>query len=66
MTGTNDDRDSQAQRLERMRNDFLVAQQRRREKAAEAASRPNETPAEPDRETPASDDLTGVVVTVEP
>jgi len=65
MTGTNDDRDSQAQRLERMRNDFLVAQQRRREKAAEAAARPDETPAKPSREAPPADDRTGVV-TVEP
>jgi len=33
MTST-DDRDPQAQQLERMKNEFLVAQQRRRERAA--------------------------------
>ena len=34
MTSTDDDRDPQAQRLERMKNDFLVAQQQRCERAA--------------------------------
>ena len=33
MTST-DDRDPQVQQLERMKNEFLVAQQRRRERAA--------------------------------
>ena len=35
MTSIDDDRDPQAQRLERMKNDFLVAQRRRRERAPE-------------------------------
>ena len=38
MTSIDDDRDPQVQQLERMKNDFLVAQQRRRERAA-ASSR---------------------------
>jgi hypothetical protein len=33
MTSIDDDRDPQVQQLERMRNDFLVAQQHRRERA---------------------------------
>ncbi len=42
MTSVDDDRDPQVQELEleRMKNDFLVAQQRRRERAA---SRPGDT-----------------------
>ena len=34
MTSIDDDRDPQVQQLERMKNEFLVAQQRRRERAA--------------------------------
>jgi len=34
MTSIDDDLDPQGQQLERMKNDFLVAQQRRRERAA--------------------------------
>jgi hypothetical protein len=34
MTSVDADRDPQAQQLEQMKNDFLVAQQRRRERAA--------------------------------
>jgi hypothetical protein len=34
MTRIDDERDPQVQQLERMKNDFLVAQQRRRERAA--------------------------------
>ena len=43
MTSIDDDRDPQAQRLERMKNDFLVAQQRRRERAPVAASPHDDT-----------------------
>lgn len=41
MTSMDDDRDPQVQQLERMKQDFLVAQQRRRERAA--ASRRGDT-----------------------
>jgi hypothetical protein len=41
MTSIDDDRDPQGQELERMKNDFLVAQQRRRERIA--AMRPGGT-----------------------
>ena len=41
MTSIDHDRDPQMQQLERMKNDFLVAQQRRRERAA--ASRRGDT-----------------------
>jgi len=34
MTRIDDDRDPEVQQLERMKNEFLVAQQRRRERAA--------------------------------
>ena len=34
MTSVDDDRDPQVQQLERMKNDFLVAQQQRRERVA--------------------------------
>jgi len=40
MTSIDDDRDPKVQRLEQMKTDFLVAQQRRRERAA---SRPGDT-----------------------
>jgi len=40
MTSIDDDPDPQVQELERMKSDFLVAQQRRRERAA---SRPGHT-----------------------
>jgi hypothetical protein len=43
MTSTVDDRDSHAKRLERMRNDFLAAQQRRRDRAPTEAVRHEET-----------------------
>ena len=38
MTSIDDDRDPQERDLDRMRNDFLVAQQRRRERASAAPS----------------------------
>ena len=41
MTSIDDDRDPQVQQLERMKNDFLVAQQRRRERVA--ATRPGDS-----------------------
>ena len=38
MTSNDDDREPQADRLERMKSEFLAAQQRRREKAAADAT----------------------------
>jgi hypothetical protein len=60
MTSIDDDRDPQAQRLERMKNDFLVAQQRRRERAPGAASRHDDTGDGPLLPSPAADGLPGV------
>ena len=60
MTSIDDDRDPQAQRLERVKNDFLVAQQRRRERAPEAASRRDNTGDGPPLPSPAADGLTGI------
>ena len=45
------DRSQQAERLEQMRSEFLVAQQRRRDKSTRAADRP----ADPDHESPSTD-----------
>ena len=60
MTSIDDERDPRAQRLERMKNEFLVAQQRRRERAPEAASRPDDTGDGPPLTIPAADALTGI------
>ena len=60
MTSTDDDRDPQAQRLERMKNDFLVAQQQRCERAPEAASRRDDAGNGPPLAGPAADGLTGI------
>ena len=59
MTIIDDDGDPQAQRLERMKNDFLVAQQRRRERAPGAASRQDDTGVGPLLPRPAADGLPG-------
>jgi hypothetical protein len=45
------DRSQQAERLEHMKSEFLVAQQRRRDKSARAADRP----VDPDHESPITD-----------
>jgi hypothetical protein len=60
MTSFDDDHVPQAQRLERMKNDFLVAQQRRRERAPGAASRRDDTGDPPPSAGPAADGLTGI------
>jgi hypothetical protein len=60
MTSINDERDPQAQRLEQMKNEFLVAQQRRRERARGAASRHDDTGDGPPLAGPAADGLTGI------
>jgi hypothetical protein len=59
MTGIDDDRDPQALRLERMKNDFLVAQQRRRERAPGAASHHDDTGDGPLLPSPGADRLPG-------
>jgi hypothetical protein len=43
MTSTDDERDSDAKRLERMKDAFLAAQQRRRDRAPTAPVRHDET-----------------------
>jgi hypothetical protein len=60
MTSIDDERDPQAQRLERMKNDFLVAQQRRRERAPGPAPRRDNTGDGPPPAGPAADGLTGI------
>ena len=55
-----DDRDPQAQRLEEMKREFRVAQQRRRQRAPEAASRPDDADDGPPLESPGADGLSGV------
>jgi hypothetical protein len=60
MTSTDDDSDARAQRLDWMRNEFLAAQKRRREKASGAASRPDDTDDGPSLAGPPTDDVTGI------
>ena len=60
MTSIDDDRDPQPQRLERMKNDFLIAQQRRRERAPGAALRHDDTGDAPLLQRPAADGLPGI------
>ena len=60
MTSIDDDRDSQAQRVQQMKNDFLLAQQRRRQGAPGAPSRHDDTGDGPPLAGPAADGLTGV------
>jgi hypothetical protein len=52
-----DDGDPQAQRLERMKGEFLVAQQRHRERAHEAVTRPDSTDEGPLLAGPAAKSL---------
>jgi hypothetical protein len=54
-----DEGDSQLQRLERMKSEFLVAQQRRRERMPDA-TRPGDTDAGPLLTGPAAGGLTDV------
>jgi hypothetical protein len=53
------DGDSQAQRLERMKNEFLLAQQRRRDRVSRAVPRP-ETDEGPLMSGPADGSPTGI------
>ena len=55
-----DEGDSQVQRLERMKSEFVVAQQRRRERAPEVAPRPGDTDDGPLLAGPDEEWLTGV------
>jgi len=55
-----DEGDSPALRLERMKTEFLVAQQRRREGTPEAAARAGDTDDGPLLTGPAAGGLTGI------
>ena len=48
------------ERLERMKSEFLAAQQRRRERAPDAAARPDDTDDGPLMAGPADETLTGI------
>lgn len=60
MTSTDDDRDPQTQCLERMKNEFLVAQQRRRDRTPAAAAPHENTGDGPDLAGPAVDRQRGI------
>ena len=55
-----DEGESQAERLERMKAEFLMAQQRRRARAPEAVPRPDDTDDGPLMAGPADGTLTGI------
>jgi hypothetical protein len=55
-----DDGDPQAERLEQMKSEFLAAQQRRRERALHATSRPHDTDDGPLQAGPADETPTGI------
>jgi len=52
MTNADDDRTPQSQTLQQMRDEFLVAQQRRRERVALAGSRRDDAGSEPPQAGP--------------
>jgi hypothetical protein len=60
MLAADDEGDPQAQRLERMKSEFLVAQQRRRDRAPEVAPRPGDTDDGPLLTGPAAGGLTSI------
>ncbi len=60
MTGTHDEREPQVQQLERMRNEFLVAQQVRREKAAATGRADNGDGDGPHLAGPVTDGQAGI------
>jgi hypothetical protein len=60
LDGSQSEGELKAQRLERMKNDFLVAQQRRRERAPQAASRPDHADDGPLLAGPDAGGLTGI------
>ena len=60
MTSIDDDRDPQVQQLERMKNEFLVAQQRRRERAAAPRRGDTGDGDGPPLAGPAADGQTGI------
>ena len=61
MEFTDDDRDAQAQRLEQMRNDFRVAQQRRRDRGQTVAAPRDDTGDQADVAAPPPSTLGHVV-----
>jgi len=61
LAGSVDDAgEPRAERLERMKREFLAAQQRRRARAPEATARPDHTDDVPPLAGPADETLTGV------
>lgn len=61
LAGSDDDAGHpQAQHLERMKREFLVAQQRRRDRAPDATERPDHTDDGPPVAGPADETLTGI------
>ena len=66
MTSVIDDGELPAQRLERMRSEFVVAQQRRRDKASHAAPRPDDTDSGPLLAGPADEGLAAAVAVPRP
>jgi len=60
LAGSTDEGNPPAERLERMKREFLVAQQRRREEAPEAAARCDDTGDGPRQEGPADGAPTGI------
>ena len=61
MLAADDEGDPQAERLERMRSEFLVAQQRRRQSAPPTATRPDHTDGSPLLQNPAAGTPTATV-----
>jgi hypothetical protein len=52
--------DSQGQHLERMKSEFLAAQQRRRDRATHAATHPDDSDAGPPTGGPDDEQLSGI------
>ena len=62
MTNIDDDRDPHSQCLERMRNEFLAGQQRRRDRVQKAALRRDTTDNEPRPAGSAAEAMPGIPV----
>ena len=60
LDGSQSEGDLQAQRLEKMKSEFLVAQHQRRERAPHAASRPDDTDDGPVQAGPADETPIGI------
>jgi hypothetical protein len=63
---SNDDGRDKVERLEQMKNEFLAAQQRRRDRVRGIAPRPDETGAEPPVGGPTTEGLHAVAVVLRP